>query len=63
MKLSIVKLVRQEYREGDLAVRDCLVTFLNIPVYRSKVQSTNNQAVRQLTAIKEKNINIKGFQK
>lgn len=61
MTLGIIKMTRNEYREGYLCVRDYKITFLGIPVYRAKFTSTNNEALRKLTIIKESQLHIKGF--
>lgn len=52
---------RSEYREGNLCVRDYKVTFLGIPVYRAKITSTNNDALRKLTVLNNTQTYIKGF--
>lgn len=56
----MIKMITQEYREGNLAVRTTVVTFLRIPIFKFRKTSTNNIAVKQLTAIKE-SIKVKGF--
>ena len=56
----MIKIVTQEYREGNLAVRVTTVTFLGIPVYKFRTTTTDNVAVKQLTVIKEPT-KIKGF--
>ena len=56
----MIEMVTQEYREGNLAVRTTVVTFLRIPIFKFRKTSTNNVAVEQLTAIKE-SIEVKGF--
>lgn len=56
----MIERVTQEYREGNLAVRTTVVTFLRIPIFKSKKTSTNNSAVSQLTTIK-KSTKVKGF--
>lgn len=53
-------MVTQEYREGNLAVRTTIVTFLCIPVFKFRKTSTNNVVVKQLTTIK-KSIKVKGL--
>lgn len=50
---GIIKVVTQEYREGDLAVRTTTVTFLHIPIFKFRKTSTNNIAVNQLTVVRE----------
>lgn len=45
MKLGIIKMTRNEYREGNLCVRDYKITFFGIPIYRARFTSTNNQAL------------------
>ena len=61
MKLGIVKMTRNEYRESHLCVRDYKVTFFGIPIYRAKFTSTNNEALRKLTILKETQLQVKGF--
>lgn len=56
----MIKKVTQEYREGNLAVRTTVITFLGIPILKFKNTSTNHIAVEQLTVIKEP-VKIKGF--
>lgn len=56
----MIKVVTEEYREGNLAVRTTVVTFLGIPILRFRKTSTNHIAVEQLTVIKEP-VKIKGF--
>lgn len=56
----MIRKITQEYSEGNLAVRVTIVTFLCIPIFKSKKTSTNNSAVSQLTTIK-KSTKIKGF--
>ena len=58
---SIIKLFSDEFREDDLGVKIKSIYFLGIPIYRSRVTTTNNNAVRQLTVLKESKFNIKGF--
>lgn len=57
----MISMVTQEYREGNLAVRTTVVTFLCIPIFKFRKTSTNNVAVEQLTPIKREVIKIKGF--
>lgn len=61
MHFSLIKVNRDEFREGYLGVRTWLITFLGIPIFRARLTSTNNQAVRQLTVIEEKRTRIVGF--
>ena len=56
----MIKMVTQEYQEGNLAVRTIVITFLFIPIFKFKETSTNQMVVRQLTPIKER-IQLKGF--
>lgn len=56
----MIKVLTEEYREGDLAIRTMKVTLFHIPIFRYRKTSTNNLAVRQLTVVK-KSSNIKGF--
>lgn len=57
----MIKKVIQEYREGDLAVRTTVISFLCIPIFKFRETTTNNSVVNQLTVIKELN-KIKGFE-
>ena len=57
----MIKKVTQEYREGDLAVRTTVISFLCIPIFKFRETTTNNSVVNQLTVIKELN-KIKGFE-
>lgn len=61
MKLVIIKMTRNEYREGHLCIRDYEVTFLGIPIYRARFTTTNNEALRKLTIVKESQVHITGF--
>ena len=61
MSLGIIKYTKNERREGNLAVVRCRVTFFGIPIYNSIYRSTNNNAVRILTAMEDNKLNIKGF--
>lgn len=58
---SIIRLFSDEFRKDDLGVKIKSIYFLGIPIYRSRVTTTNNNAVRQLTVLKESKFNIKGF--
>lgn len=59
--LGIVKMDRNEYRNGILAVRDYRITFLGIPIYVARFTSTNNEALRKLTVLQEKSLRVCGF--
>ena len=54
-------MTRNEYREGHLCVRDYKITFLGIPIYRARFTTTNNEALRKLTTMKESQLHITGF--
>lgn len=56
----MIKKITQEYREGNLAVRTTIISFLCIPIFKFRKTTTNNSIVSQLTVIKELN-KIKGF--
>ena len=56
----MIKKVTQEYREGDLAVRTTVISFLCIPILSYKKTSTNRVAVNQFNKSKER-VRIKGF--
>ena len=57
----MIRLITEEYREGNLAVHTTTVSFLCIPLFKCKRTSTNSLVVEQLTAIKELT-KIKGFE-
>lgn len=61
MPFSIIKVYRDEFREGYLGVRTWLITFFGIPIFRARLTSTNNQAVRTLTVVEEKKTKVIGF--
>ena len=61
MKFGIIQMHRDEYREGDYAVRDYHISLLGFPIYSAKFTSTNNDAVRKLTIVKQKQHHICGF--
>lgn len=56
----MIKVLTNEYREGDYAVQTTVVTFLCIPIFKYKKSTTNNNAVRLLT-VTEQPDKIKGF--
>lgn len=56
----MINVITQEYKEGDLAIRTTIVTFLHIPIFKFKETTTNNIIVSNLTPIKEP-VKIKGF--
>lgn len=58
---GIIKVKRDEYREGYLGVRTWRITFFNIPIFVARLTSTNNMAVRQLTVLQESKTSIHGF--
>ena len=57
----MIKVITDEYREGDNAVRTTSITFFGIPIFRSKEITTNNDIVELLTV--QKKTTIKGFKK
>ena len=61
MTLGIIKMTRNEYRKDYLCVRDYKITFLGIPICRARFTTTNNEALRKLTTVKESQLHIKGF--
>lgn len=61
MTLGIIKMTRNEYRKDYFCVRDYKITFLGIPIYRARFTTTNNEALRKLTVLKESQLHIKGF--
>lgn len=56
----MIKKITREYKEGNLAVRITIITFLCIPIFKFKETTTNKAVVSQLTVIKE-SIKVKGF--
>lgn len=60
--IGIIKVRRDEYREGYLGVRAWKITFFGIPIFVARLTSTNNQAVRQLTILSENKPVVSGFQ-
>lgn len=61
MKLGIIKMTRDEYRKDNLCIRDYKINFLGISIYIARFTSTNNEALRKLTILKESQLRIKGF--
>ena len=55
----MIKVITNEYREGDNAVKTTSITLFGISVFRYKKLTTNNKAVALLTA--QKKTTIKGF--
>ena len=61
MNFSVIKMSRDEYAEGHLAVRVYVVTFLGIPIYKARFTSTNIDAIIKLTIRKNPSVHIGGF--
>lgn len=59
-KEEMVKISIKEFVEGDNAVRTVSITLFNVPIYKYRKESTNNNAVSMLT-VKSKMNKIKGF--
>ena len=60
----IIKVIKREYTEGNLAVSYCRVTFLWIPVFTKKITTTSINVRKQLDdslSAKPKQVNILGF--
>ena len=55
----MIKVITDEYREGDNAVKTTSITLFGIPIFKYKKLTTNNKAVTLLTVQKE--TTIKGF--
>lgn len=53
-------MLTNEYREGNLAVKETKVTFFCIPIFKKRKTSTNNIAVAALT-VESQRFKIKGF--
>lgn len=56
----MIKVFTKEYKEGDYAVKDTLVTFLYIPIYKRKDITTNVNIKNALTT-EVKTVKVKGF--
>lgn len=56
----MINVITNEYREGDLAVKTVVVTFLYIPIFKKTETSTNSAAVIALTGI-TKPTKVNGF--
>lgn len=56
----MIKVLTDEYREGDLAIRTTKVTFLCITIFKYKKSTTNSKAVALLTTVNQPT-KIKGF--
>jgi hypothetical protein len=57
----MIKILTKEYMEGDLAAKTVEVFFFNIPLFKSKSTTVNNQVIQAFT--KPKNtIKIKGYE-
>lgn len=61
--LGIIKMNRDEYRKGNLAVRDYRITLFGFPIYVARLTSTNRDAIIKLTSMEEKTLHICGFSK
>ena len=57
----MIKVITNEYREGDNAVKTTSITLFGILIFRYKKLTTNNTAVALLTV--QKKTTIKGFKK
>lgn len=55
----MIKVITDEYREGDNAVKTTSITLFGIPMFRYKKLTTNNKTVALLTV--QKKTTIKGF--
>lgn len=54
-------MTRDEYRNGNLAVRTYKITLFGFPIYVAKFTSTNRDAIIKLTPIEEKKVHVCGF--
>lgn len=57
----MIRYFKEEKREGDLAVMNCRVTLFGITIYKGRVESTNINAIRQLTQMPKKKPRVCGF--
>ena len=55
----MIKVITDEYRKGDNAVKTTSITLFGMPIFRYKKLTTNYKAVALLTVQKE--TTIKGF--
>lgn len=56
----MIRFITREFRENNLGVRENVITFFSIPIYKSRHTTTNQGIVTQLSEIKQKT-QIKGF--
>ena len=56
----MIKIIKHEYVEDDIAVRTTTITFFSIPIFKLKETSTNASIIRNLTPIRMLN-KVKGF--
>ncbi len=49
----MIKVITDEYREGDNAVKTTSITLFGIPMFRYKKLTTNNKTVALLTVQKK----------
>ena len=54
----MIKVITDEYREGDNAVKTTSITFFGMPIFMYKKLTTNNKAVALLTVQKETTIKV-----
>lgn len=57
----MIKKLSKEYVEGNFAVHTTEVTFFDIPIFKCKTLSTNNDIIRALTPLHQNIKEIKGF--
>lgn len=56
----MIKILNEEYCEGNLAIKEVKVTFFNIPIYKVK-KTTTNRTIVSLLKGETKPPQIKGF--
>lgn len=52
---------KEEKREGNLAVINSKVTFFGIPIYKCRIQTSNNNIVGQFARPDCKTVKVSGF--
>ncbi len=56
----MIKKIEQDYKDDNLAIRECFITFLGIPIFRHKSTTTNSNIVGSYNSINDR-IKIEGF--
>ena len=59
--MGIIKVNKKEFREGNIGIMHCKVTFLGLPLYTVNYTTTNRDVVNKLNTEKDKTLHICGF--